>query len=66
MSAEIAELMTLAFRPEEICATRISENASLTESAAQGPDAFRQARASRGAADYEALVDELMRAGLAA
>jgi chromosome partitioning protein len=66
MSAEIAELMALAFRPEEICATRISENANLTESAARGPDAFRHAPASRGAADYEALVEELMGAGLAA
>jgi chromosome partitioning protein len=66
MSSEIAELMALAFRPEEICETRIAENVSLAESPAQRLDIFRHAPQSRGASDYEALVDELMRTGLAA
>jgi chromosome partitioning protein len=66
MSSEIAELMALAFRPEEICETRIAENVSLAERPAQRLDIFRHAPQSRGASDYEALVDELMRTGLAA
>ncbi len=66
MSSEVAELMALAFRADEICATRIAENASLAESPVQRLDVFRHAPASRGASDYEALVDERMGAGLAA
>jgi chromosome partitioning protein len=66
MSTEVAALMALAFRPEEISPTRIAENASFAEGPAQRPDVFRHAPAGGGAADYEALVDELMRAGLAA
>jgi chromosome partitioning protein len=66
MSSEIGELMALAFRPEEICQTRIAENVSLAESPAQHLDVFRHAPQSRGASDYHALVDELMRSGLAA
>jgi chromosome partitioning protein len=66
MSSEIGELMALAFRPEEICETRIAENVSLAESPAQRLDVFRHAPQSRGASDYQALVEELMRAGLAA
>ena len=63
MSSEVAELMALAFRPEEICATRIVEDAS--GSPEERLDAFRHAPQGRGAADYRALLDELMRAGLA-
>jgi chromosome partitioning protein len=66
MSSEIAELMALAFRPEEICATRIAENPSLAVSPAERLDVLRHAPHSRGASDYPALVDELMRTGVAA
>ena len=64
--AEVADLMAMAFRPEEICATRISENVSLAESPAQRLDVFRHAPQSRGARDYQALVEELVGAGLVA
>lgn len=66
MSSEVADLMALAFRPDEICDTRIAENVSLAESPAQRLDVFRHAPQSRGAQDYQALVDELVRAGFVA
>ena len=53
-------------RPEEICVTRIRESVMLAESPAFELDVFRHAPGSSGAADYEALVDELVRAGFAA
>jgi len=65
MSSEVADLMAMAFRPEEICATRIGENVSLAESPARQLDVFRYAPTSTGARDYRALVDELVTAGLA-
>jgi chromosome partitioning protein len=65
MSSEVADLMAMAFRPEEICTTRIAENVSLAESPARQLDVFRYAPASTGARDYKALVDELVAAGLA-
>ncbi len=64
MSSEVADLMAMAFRPEEICATRIAENVSLAESPARQLDVFRHAPQSRGARDYFALVEELVSAGL--
>jgi chromosome partitioning protein len=64
MSSEVADLMAMAFRPEEICATRIQENVSLAESPARQLDVFRHAPLSRGARDYLALVEELVGAGL--
>jgi chromosome partitioning protein len=64
MSSEVADLMALALRPEEICETRIAENVSLAESPAHQLDIFRHAPQSRGARDYRALVDELVSAGL--
>jgi chromosome partitioning protein len=64
MSSEVADLMAMAFRPEEICATRIAENVSLAESPARQLDIFRHAPQSRGARDYLALVEELVGAGL--
>jgi chromosome partitioning protein len=63
MSSDVADLMALAFRPEEICATRVAENVSLAESPAQHLDVFRHAPQSRGARDYQALVEELVGAG---
>ena len=66
MSFEIADLMALAFRPDEICETRIAENVSLAESPARHPDVFRHAPQSRGARDYQALIEELVGAGFIA
>ena len=66
MSSEVADLMAMAFRPEEICATRIQENVSLAESPSRQLDVFRHAPQSRGARDYQALVEELVSAGLVA
>jgi chromosome partitioning protein len=66
MASEVADLMAMAFRPEEICATRVAENVSLAESPAQRLDVFRHAPQSRGARDYQALVEELVGAGLVA
>jgi chromosome partitioning protein len=64
MSSEVADLMAMAFRPEEICVTRIAENVSLAESPAHQLDVFRHAPQSRGARDYLALTEELVGAGL--
>ncbi len=66
MSSEVADLMALALRPDEICETRIAENVSLAESPARHLDIFRHAPQSRGAQDYRTLVDELVRAGFVA
>ena len=66
MSSEIADLMALAFRPDEICKTRIAEDPSLAESPAEGLDVFRHAPQSRSANDYQALIDELVGAGFIA
>jgi chromosome partitioning protein len=63
MSSEVADLMAMAFRPEEICTTRIAENVSLAESPARQLDVFRHAPQSRGARDYLTLVEELVGAG---
>jgi chromosome partitioning protein len=64
MSSEVADLMAMAFRPDEICTTRIAENVSLAESPARQLDIFRHAPQSRGAQEYRALVEELVEAGL--
>jgi chromosome partitioning protein len=48
---------------EEICATRISENVAVAESPASTKDVFSHAPDSRGAADYEALLEELVTTG---
>jgi chromosome partitioning protein len=63
MSAEVVAEMARSFRPEEVCITRIRENVKLAESPAEGLDVFRHAPESRGARDYEALLDELVGAG---
>jgi chromosome partitioning protein len=60
MAHEIAEQMLTAFRPNEVCRTRIAESVALAESPAQPLDIFRHAPGSRGANDYQALVDELV------
>jgi chromosome partitioning protein len=47
----------------EVCQTRIAENVSLAESPWRGCDVFEHAPASRGAQDYQALLDELESSG---
>ena len=44
---------------EEVCATRVTENVSIAESPARNCDVFTHAPASRGARDYEDLLEEL-------
>jgi chromosome partitioning protein len=63
MSDDVVMRMAAAFRPDEVCATRIRESVKLAESPDVGLDVFRHAPGSKGAQDYEALGDELMRAG---
>jgi chromosome partitioning protein len=63
MSDDVVARMASAFRPEEVCVTRIRESVKLAESPAVELDVFRHAPGSKGAQDYEALGDELMRAG---
>jgi chromosome partitioning protein len=62
MSDAVERLMGELLRPDEICATRIRENVKLAESPSVGLDVFRHAPDSRGAHDYAALYEELMRA----
>jgi len=50
----------------DVCRTRISENVSLAESPALHKTIFEHAPHSRGAQDYEALLDELMADGFIA
>ena len=47
----------------EVCQTIISENVSLAESPALNKNIFEHAPTSRGAEDYNALLDELMADG---
>ena len=48
---------------DELCETRISESVSVAESPATNSDVFAHAPGSRGAKDYDALLDELMARG---
>jgi len=48
---------------DELCRTRIAENVSVAESPARNLDIFSHAPESRGAKDYEALLDELLSGG---
>lgn len=48
---------------EEVCSTRISENVAVAESPASEKDVFAHSPGSRGAADYEALLHELIATG---
>jgi chromosome partitioning protein len=45
---------------EEVCRTRIAENVSLAESPAYNKTVFEYAPASRGAHDYDELLEELL------
>ena len=62
MSHDIYEQIKAQFG-EELCRTRISENVSVAESPATNEDVFTHSPGSRGAQDYEALLDELMETG---
>jgi chromosome partitioning protein len=48
---------------DELCKTRISESVSVAESPASNKDVFTHAPGSRGAQDYDALMDELTETG---
>jgi chromosome partitioning protein len=48
---------------EDVCSTRIAENVSLAESPAHNKTVYEHAPNSRGAQDYDALLDELLSAG---
>ena len=49
---------------DDLCETKISENVSVAESPAANEDVFAHAPGSRGAQDYDALLDELVQNGL--
>ena len=48
---------------DDVCKTRITESVSIAESPASKRDVFTHAAESRGAKDYEALLDELVNVG---
>jgi chromosome partitioning protein len=62
MSHDIAAQLLERFGTE-LCQTRITENVSVAESPAKGRDIFRHAPDSKGAKDYEALLEELLGSG---
>jgi chromosome partitioning protein len=59
MGHEIQSMLEQRFGAE-VCRVRIAENVSLAESPAHNKTVFEHAPASRGARDYEALLDELI------
>lgn len=62
MSHEIAVQLGERF-VGELCETRIAESVALAESPAKGRDIFSHAPRSRGAQDYERLLEELLSSG---
>lgn len=62
MSHEIFEELKARYG-DEVCDTRISENVSVAESPASKKDVFAHSPDSRGAQDYEALLNELVDCG---
>ncbi|MDH4175072.1 MAG: ParA family protein [Betaproteobacteria bacterium] len=62
LSHRIAEELQARFGAD-ICSTRIAENVALAESPASRKDVFAHAPESRGAQDYDALVEELLATG---
>lgn len=62
MSHEICDELKSRY-VDEICQTKIAESVSLAESPASNKDVFSHAPESKGAADYDALVDELVAGG---
>jgi chromosome partitioning protein len=65
MSHEIYEQIGARYG-DELCRTRISENVSVAESPAANEDVFTHSPGSRGAQDYDALLDELIETGFVA
>lgn len=62
MTAQVQEQARARFGAD-LCETVISENVSVAESPAMNRDIFEHAPTSRGARDYEALLDELSSSG---
>ncbi|MEC5160655.1 chromosome partitioning protein [Janthinobacterium sp. CG_23.3] len=62
MAWEVQQMLEEKFG-SEVCRTRISENVSLAESPAHNMTVFQHAPSSRGAQDYDALLDELLADG---
>lgn len=62
MSFEVQSQLAARF-PGELCTTAISENVAIAEAPALGRDIFAHAPSSRGAQDYQALLEELRAAG---
>jgi chromosome partitioning protein len=62
MSHDIATQLAERFG-DELCRTRVAENVAVAESPSVGKDIFSHAPQSRGAADYEALLEELTSSG---
>jgi len=63
MSVDILRMAEEKFG-EDVCRTRITENVSLAESPALNKTIFQHAPSSRGAHDYDALLEELISGGL--
>ena len=62
MSHDIAAQLAQRFGAE-VCQTKIMETVAIAASPAEGRDVFAHAPGSRGAADYEALLEELLSSG---
>jgi chromosome partitioning protein len=63
LACEVVKLLQERFG-NEVCRTRISDSVSLAESPAYNKTVFEYAPKSRGARDYEALLEELTAGGL--
>jgi chromosome partitioning protein len=64
MSFEVQRQMAERYGPD-LCATTIAENVAIAEAPALQKDIFSHAPHSRGAQDYQALLEELLAAGFA-
>ena len=63
MSLDILRMAQEKFG-QDVCKTRIAENVSLAESPALNKTIFQHAPSSRGAHDYDALMEELLSDGI--
>lgn len=63
MSSEVLKMAEEKFG-EDVCRTRIAENVSLAESPALNKTVFQHAPSSRGAKDYDELLEELVQSGI--
>lgn len=62
MAREVQSMLEQQFGAD-VCKTRIAESVSLAESPAYNKTVYQHSPNSRGAQDYEALLDELLAAG---